>query len=37
MNKEEVAIIGGCGHVGLPFGIVLANVGYDVKAIDLDL
>lgn len=37
MNKEEVAIIGGCGHVGLPFGIVLANVGYVVKAIDLDL
>lgn len=37
MNKEEVAIIGGCGHVGVRFGIVLANIGYDVKAIDLGL
>jgi len=37
MSKNDVAIIGGCGHVGLPFGIVLANIGFDVKAIDLDL
>lgn len=26
--KDRVAIVGGCGHVGLPLGIVLAEAGY---------
>lgn len=36
-NKEEhkkIAIIGGCGHVGLPLGIRLANCGHAVTLID---
>jgi UDP-N-acetyl-D-mannosaminuronic acid dehydrogenase len=32
----DVAIVGGCGHVGLPFGIVLAKTGLRVGLIDLD-
>jgi UDP-N-acetyl-D-mannosaminuronic acid dehydrogenase len=31
---NRIAIIGGLGHVGLPFGLVLASVGYEVVAID---
>lgn len=32
----DVAIIGGCGHVGLPLGLALARVGKRVVAIDVD-
>lgn len=32
----EVAIIGGCGHVGLPLGLALARIGKRVVAIDVD-
>lgn len=32
--SANIAIIGGLGHVGLPFGLVLASVGYEVVAID---
>jgi UDP-N-acetyl-D-mannosaminuronic acid dehydrogenase len=32
----DVAIVGGCGHVGLPFGIVLAKAGLRVALIDTD-
>jgi UDP-N-acetyl-D-mannosaminuronic acid dehydrogenase len=28
VKSERVAIVGGCGHVGLPLGIVLAEAGY---------
>jgi UDP-N-acetyl-D-mannosaminuronic acid dehydrogenase len=33
---EKVVIIGGCGHVGLPLGIVLAHCGLNVVLLDID-
>jgi len=37
MKKQKIAILGGCGHVGLPFGIVLATLeGTEVCLIDID-
>jgi UDP-N-acetyl-D-mannosaminuronic acid dehydrogenase len=37
MKKQKIAIIGGCGHVGLPLGIVLATLDdVEVCLIDLD-
>lgn len=33
---SDVAIVGGCGHVGLPLGIVLAHSGLDVVCSDID-
>ena len=35
-NVSKIVIIGGCGHVGLPFGMVLASRGFDVTLLDLD-
>lgn len=32
--KERVAVVGGCGHVGLPLGIVLAEAGYPTSLYD---
>ena len=32
----KIVIIGGCGHVGLPLGIVFANCGMDVVLLDRD-
>jgi UDP-N-acetyl-D-mannosaminuronic acid dehydrogenase len=32
----KLVIIGGCGHVGLPLGIVFANRGLNVVLLDLD-
>ena len=32
----DIAIIGGCGHVGLPLGLALARAGKHVVAIDVD-
>jgi UDP-N-acetyl-D-mannosaminuronic acid dehydrogenase len=37
MELGSVAIIGGCGHVGLPLAIALANEGTNVRALDIDL
>ena len=37
LEKSEIVIIGGCGHVGLPLGLVLANLGHNVVAYDIDL
>src|SRR5262249_17930033 len=31
-----IVIIGGCGHVGLPLGIVFANSGVNVVLLDID-
>lgn len=31
-----VAIVGGCGHVGLPLGLVFADAGLDVVLYDID-
>jgi UDP-N-acetyl-D-mannosaminuronic acid dehydrogenase len=37
MHKpKKIVIIGGCGHVGLPLGIVFANCGVDVVLLDRD-
>lgn len=36
MSSVDVAIIGGCGHVGLPLGIMLAGAGLRVALIDED-
>ena len=35
-NIKKLVIIGGCGHVGLPMGIVFANSGLDVVLLDRD-
>jgi UDP-N-acetyl-D-mannosaminuronic acid dehydrogenase len=34
--KCDVVIVGGCGHVGLPFGIMLARTGVQVGLLDKD-
>ena len=36
MDGHDVVIVGGCGHVGLPLGIVLARAGQRVALIDSD-
>jgi UDP-N-acetyl-D-mannosaminuronic acid dehydrogenase len=36
MDGHDVVIVGGCGHVGLPLGIVLARAGHRVALIDSD-
>jgi UDP-N-acetyl-D-mannosaminuronic acid dehydrogenase len=33
---RNVVVVGGCGHVGLPFGMVLADHGMHVVLLDLD-
>ena len=33
---KKIVVIGGCGHVGLPLGIVFANCGLDVVLLDRD-
>jgi UDP-N-acetyl-D-mannosaminuronic acid dehydrogenase len=33
---QRIVIIGGCGHVGLPLGIVFANCGLNVVLLDRD-
>jgi UDP-N-acetyl-D-mannosaminuronic acid dehydrogenase len=35
-KSKKIVIIGGCGHVGLPLGIVFANCGVDVVLLDRD-
>jgi UDP-N-acetyl-D-mannosaminuronic acid dehydrogenase len=35
-RSKKLVIIGGCGHVGLPLGIVFANCGMDVVLLDRD-
>jgi UDP-N-acetyl-D-mannosaminuronic acid dehydrogenase len=34
--KPDVVIVGGCGHVGLPLGIMLARTGLQVGLVDTD-
>ncbi len=34
-NTMEIFILGGCGHVGLPLGIMLADAGIRVKLYDI--
>lgn len=33
-SDKKIAIIGGCGHVGLPLGLALASNGFQVELID---
>jgi UDP-N-acetyl-D-mannosaminuronic acid dehydrogenase len=33
---QRVAIVGGCGHVGLPLGLAFADAGLDVVLFDID-
>lgn len=34
--KKRIAIIGGCGHVGLPLGIALAETGFSITLLDIN-
>ena len=34
INKSEISIIGGSGHVGFPLGLVFSSSGFKVKLID---
>ena len=36
MSGVDVAIVGGCGHVGLPLGLAFASRGLDVSLYDLN-
>jgi UDP-N-acetyl-D-mannosaminuronic acid dehydrogenase len=37
MNEiRNIVVVGGCGHVGLPFGMVLADHGMQVVLLDVD-
>ena len=36
MKSPDLAIVGGCGHVGLPLGIALAQVGLGTVLVDID-
>ena len=37
MNSDQrIVIVGGCGHVGLPLGLVLAEHGMQVTLLDID-
>jgi UDP-N-acetyl-D-mannosaminuronic acid dehydrogenase len=35
-KRMKVVVIGGCGHAGLPFGMVLASHGMQVRLLDID-
>jgi len=35
-SDKRITVVGGCGHVGLPLGIVLAKHGFDVTLLDVD-
>ncbi len=36
INKNNICIIGGAGHVGAPLGLVFGSKGYRVTLIDKD-
>lgn len=33
---KKICIVGGCGHVGLPLGLVLASRGFEVTLLDIN-
>jgi len=35
-KRRKVVVVGGCGHVGLPLGMVLADHGMQVQLLDID-
>lgn len=36
LSNNRITVVGGCGHVGLPLGIVLAKAGFSVSLLDID-
>lgn len=34
--KTRITIVGGCGHVGIPLGLTLAEAGYSVALLDIN-
>ena len=34
MKKNKIVVVGGCGHIGLPLAVSLANAGFEVVAYD---
>ena len=37
LNKRQISIIGGAGHVGFPLGLIFSNKGFTVNLIDKNL
>jgi UDP-N-acetyl-D-mannosaminuronic acid dehydrogenase len=35
-KAEDIVVVGGCGHVGLPLGMVIASRGMNVRLLDVD-
>ena len=35
-EKQNIVVIGGCGHVGLPLGIAFSNAGFKTTLVDID-
>ena len=35
-TNQKVVIVGGCGHVGLPLGLILSDSGFNVTLLDKD-
>ena len=35
-DKKKIIIVGGCGHIGLPLAVSLANAGYIIVVYDLN-
>ena len=36
VQNQRIAIVGGCGHVGLPLGMVFAQKGMQVELVDIN-
>jgi UDP-N-acetyl-D-mannosaminuronic acid dehydrogenase len=36
MAINEIVVVGGCGHVGLPLGVKFSEVGYKTSLVDID-
>ena len=36
MIKNKITVVGGCGHIGLPLSIILANKGFNVLSYDIN-
>ena len=37
LNKQNISIIGGAGHVGFPLGLAFAEKNFKVDLVDIDL
>jgi UDP-N-acetyl-D-mannosaminuronic acid dehydrogenase len=33
---NKIIVVGGCGHIGLPLSVALANAGFNVVAYDIN-